>query len=96
MTRAIASFDVTGWDQSPHESEDGGPSFSKATVLKQFSGDLEGESKAELLMCQADVADLTAGAGYVASEVVTGSLAGHRGSFVLQHWGDTTGSTTHR
>ena len=85
--RAISRFDVTGWDQKPHEEGTEGPSLSRARVKKAFRGDLTGESTAELLMCQADRSDLSAGAGYVASERVVGRLGDLSGSFVLQHWG---------
>ena len=37
-----------------------------ATVKKSFEGDLVGKSTAELLACQSNEKDLTAGAGYVA------------------------------
>ena len=85
---AVAAFQVTRWDQSPSGEDDGSPPhLSRAIVGKRFTGDLEGESTAELLMCQADPKDLAAGAGYVASEQVIGRLAGRAGSFVLQHWG---------
>lgn len=87
MTRAVASFTVTGWDQGEPEADPAGPTRSHATVRKQFEGDLAAESEARLLMCQADTADITAGAGYVASEVVRGALRGRDGSFVMQHWG---------
>lgn len=86
MARAVASFDVTGWDQGEPES-DGGPTLSHATVRKNFDGELVAESEAKLLMCQADVADITAGAGYIAREVVRGALGGREGTFVMQHWG---------
>ncbi len=89
--KAVSDFDVAGWDQTPYENSDeasdNGPKLSRATVRKVFRGDLEGESTAELLMCQADATDLAAGAGYVASEVFTGELNGKQGSFVIQHWG---------
>lgn len=87
MTRAVASFAVTGWDQGEPEADPAGPTRSDATVRKQFEGDLAAESEARLLMCQADTEDITAGAGYVASEVVRGALHGREGSFVMQHWG---------
>ena len=90
MTRAVASFEVTGWDQGEPESDAagaGGPTLSHATVLKRFAGDLDAESEARLLMCQADTTDIAAGAGYIAREVVRGTLAGRRGTFVMQHWG---------
>jgi hypothetical protein len=56
-------------------------------VRKTFRGGLEGESVAELLMCQADPSDLAAGAGYVASERFEGRVDGRAGSFVMQHGG---------
>ena len=95
-TRAISSFEVTGWDQAPYGNGDDGPSLSRATVRKKFGGDLEAESTAELLMCQADKSDLGAGAGYVASELVTGRLGGRAGTFVLQHWGLSGGAAGQR
>ncbi len=60
--RAISSFEVMGWDQTPYGNQGEGPSLSRATVRKTFTGDLSGESSAELLMCQADSSDLDAGA----------------------------------
>jgi len=87
VARAVASFEVTGWDQGEPESGAGGPTLSHATVLKRFGGDLVAESEARLLMCQADVTDITAGAGYIAREVVRGALDGREGTFVMQHWG---------
>ena len=87
MARAVASFEVTGWDQGKAESDAGGPTLSGATVLKRFDGDLVAESEARLLMCQADVADIAAGAGYIARDVVRGALGGREGTFVMQHWG---------
>ena len=50
---------------------------------KEIHGDLEATSKGEML----SGGDLKAGAaGYVAIEMVTGTLAGKRGSFALQHF----------
>ncbi len=94
--RAVSSFEVTGWDQSPYGEAGAAPSLSRATVDKRFTGDLEGESTAELLMCQVDPGDLGAGAGYVASELVSGRLGDRRGTFVLQHWGLAGGEAGER
>lgn len=85
--RAVSSFEVTGWDQAPYGESVEPPLLSQATVKKKFTGELEGESTAQLLMCQADAKDLSAGAGYVASEVVEGVLNGKAGTFVMQHGG---------
>jgi hypothetical protein len=85
--RAVAHFDVTSWNEAPYDGEDGGVRLSRADVTKTFRGDLEGESTALLLMCQADPKDLDAGGGFVASEKVIGQLDGRDGSFVMQHGG---------
>lgn len=51
---------------------------------KRFSGDLEATSRGQMLSC----GDPKGGsAGYVAIEVLTGSLGGRRGGFALQHSG---------
>ena len=86
-TRAVSSFKVTGWDQTPYGEQAPGQLLSRATVGKSFEGDMVAESTAELLMCQADQKDLSAGAGYVASELVTGRIGDRAGTFVMQHWG---------
>ncbi len=85
MTQTTSSFKVTGWDQTPYGEESA--HLGRATVKKEFHGDLEGESVAELLMCQANPDDFNAGAGYVAMERVVGQLGGRTGTFVFQHGG---------
>ena len=89
--RAVSTFEVTGWEQSPYGDATEGSALSRATVRKSFRGPLSGESTAELLMCQADPSDLGAGAGYVASELVLGRLGDREGTFVMQHWGISGG-----
>jgi hypothetical protein len=49
---------------------------------KTFSGDLVATSQGEMLAFRSTV---PGSAGYVALEVVTGTLHGRSGSFVLQH-----------
>lgn len=85
--RIETSFDVTSWDQTPFDESAEGPHTARAEVRKRFHGPLEGESTGEALLCQADAEDPSAGAGYVVSEQVTGSLDGRSGSFVIQHAG---------
>lgn len=55
---------------------------------KAFEGDLTGTSKGEML---ASVSAVKGSAGYVAIEKVSATLAGRKGSFVLQHWGTMAG-----
>ena len=56
--------------------------LGRMSIDKQFFGDLEGTSQGEMLSVMTDV---KGSAGYVAIERVSGTLNGHRGSFVLQH-----------
>jgi Protein of unknown function (DUF3224) len=90
-SRANGSFEVKlspqGLnDNSPeNESEDITP--GRMTIEKQFHGDLAGTSKGQMLTAGTPVKD---SAGYVAIERVSGTLHGHKGSFVLQHSGTMT------
>ena len=79
--RATATFEITGWDEAPYGEPAEGPKLVRATVRKRFTGEVEGESTAELLMCQAE----DGSAGYVAMERVVGRVGTRSGSFVVQH-----------
>ncbi len=85
--KATSEFKVTGWDETPCGEEGGVPHLSEALVLKEYHGDLEGEGRARLLMCRAALEGPLQDAGYIASEQVSGRLAGREGTFVLHHWG---------
>jgi Protein of unknown function (DUF3224) len=80
-TRATASFKIEAWDETVISEGDGAPRLARVSVKKRFEGDLAGESTAELLMSQASPEV----AGYVGMERVTGTLAGRRGTFDVQH-----------
>jgi hypothetical protein len=88
-TRAVAQFDVTKWEPSEIPSAEGGPKLGRAMIGKVFRGDLQGTSETEMLSCSGE----NGGAGYIAQEVVTGTLAGRSGSFVMQHGGLATGDS---
>lgn len=83
-TRIKCDFKVTGWDQQPYDEPEKGAKLLRTEVKKVFSGEIEAESSAILLMCQTED---NSGAGYVASERVTGRVGERRGSFVIQHGG---------
>jgi hypothetical protein len=78
-THASGAFDVKLTPQSMVDSQDG---LARMSIDKQFRGELEATSKGEMLSAGTNV---TGSAGYVAIERVTGTLAGKRGTFVLQH-----------
>lgn len=58
--------------------------LGRMTIDKQLSGDLIGIGKGQMLTGMSSV---KGSAAYSAIERVTGTLAGRRGSFVLQHTG---------
>lgn len=62
----------------------GDPSIGRMSIDKQFSGDLEGTSKGQMLAAMTEVKE---SAGYVAMERVDGKLRGRKGTFALQHSG---------
>lgn len=78
------SFEITNWETLPAADEDPlfgaageGPPLTRTRLNKRYTGELEGEAVVEM---QASGED-----GYVATERVSGTLDGRRGTFVLQH-----------
>lgn len=82
-TQAAGTFDVKLTPLPPDDGA-GGPALGRMTIDKQFHGDLEATSKGQMLAAMTAVKE---SAGYVALEVVSGSLRGRSGTFVLQHSG---------
>ena len=81
MPRATGTFTVTLTPQADNwNAED--TSLNRMLIDKQFSGDLEGTSIGQMLSYRTAV---DGSARYVAIEKVSGRLAGHTGTFVLQH-----------
>jgi hypothetical protein len=74
---ATGTFDVKLTPQTAHSSL-----LGRMTIDKQLHGDLEAESVGEMVSAMGAV---QGSAGYVAMEVVRGTLNGRSGSFVLQH-----------
>lgn len=81
---AQGTFDVR---VIPQPADDRGGPFSRVFLEKQLRGDLAGTSRGHMLGTETRVQD---SAGYVALELVVGTLDGRRGSFVLQHAGHVT------
>jgi hypothetical protein len=67
-------------EESYAEAE--GVELSRVHISRTFSGDLEGASTAELMIAKSE-----GGGGYIGHDLVTGTLAGRSGSFVIQHSG---------
>ena len=79
---ARGTFDVNVTPQPPGDPA-GGP-FTRLFLDKRFHGDLQGMSRGQMLAAETAV---TGSGGYVAFELVTGTLQGKRGTFILQHKG---------
>ena len=66
----------------PMEEQSAGTTLARMSIDKQFHGELEAASKGEML--SAGTTEKSS-AGYVAMELVMGTLSGRKGSFILQH-----------
>jgi hypothetical protein len=91
MARATATFTNDTYEEEPWGSSDGAE-LGKIHITRSFSGDLEGQSEAELL-----TATMPGGSAvYVAIDAISGSLGGKQGGFVFGHRGTVseTGAST--
>jgi RimJ/RimL family protein N-acetyltransferase len=78
--QAIGTFEVNLKPQSLfHETS---PLLGRLSIDKTFQGDLSAASTGEMLSARTRTEN---SAGYVAIELVRGTLHGRKGSFVLQH-----------
>jgi hypothetical protein len=86
--KAVMSLHASGpfavkIDPQPADEKGGGPAIGRMLLDKQFHGDLEATSKGTMLAAGSGAKNSSG--GYVALEIVTGSLKGRTGTFVLQH-----------
>ena len=79
---ATGPFEVKIDPQAPDEKA-GGAAIGRMLIDKQFHGDLEATSKGTMLASGTGAKGSSG--GYVALEIVTGTLKGRAGTFVLQH-----------
>jgi len=85
-SRASGTFEVELTPQAADDKAEGS-TLGRMSIDKQFHGDLEATSKGEMLTAATGVQNSV---GYVAIELVTGTLHGRGGTFVLQHSGTMT------
>ena len=78
---ASAPFTNDRYDEEAYAEADG-VKLSRVHISRSFSGDLEGESTAELMIAKSE-----GGGGYIGHDRINGTLAGKTGSFVFQHTG---------
>jgi hypothetical protein len=79
---ATGTFEVK-IDPQPADEKGGGPAIGRMLLDKQFHGDLEATSKGTMLAAGTGAKDSSG--GYVALEIVSGTLKSRTGTFVLQH-----------
>ena len=82
MTHVRGTFEVQMIPQAPAEGEP--ESIGRMLIDKTYAGPLEGTGKGQFLGVRTPV---EGSAGYVAMELVDGTLDGKSGTFVLQHSG---------
>ncbi|HXY68911.1 MAG TPA: DUF3224 domain-containing protein [Gemmatimonadales bacterium] len=84
---ANARFVLKSWDEKPYSEVPDQPKLTRASVVKTFTGDIEGEGQVEYLMMYRS--DGTA--SFVGLERISGRVGGKSGSFVLQRSGTFEG-----
>lgn len=82
-TKAKATFKNVNSNHSIYDQPDAGPSLSRIAHEREFQGDLEGQSTAEIQACM--VSDERF--GYVGTDRFSGRLGDRQGTFVFQHGG---------
>jgi hypothetical protein len=87
-TRANAVITVHTYDPAAYDERTEGPALVRIHVEERFSGDIEGDGVVEFL--QAAHAD--GSASFVGIERVSGSVAGRKGTFLLQDAGTVDGN----
>jgi hypothetical protein len=82
--KVTGTFEVKLNPQNTYAKGQEGINLGRMTIDKSYAGELEAESKGEMLSAMTTV---KGSAGYVAIEQVSGRLQGKTGTFVLQHFG---------
>jgi hypothetical protein len=90
IARASGPFEITIIPAGAPEKE-GRTATARMSLDKRYAGALDASGKGTMLTA---VSDTKGSAAYVAIERVSGTLAGRKGSFVLQHAGTMRGGTS--
>ena len=82
-TKANCTFQITGWNENPSQEIEGTPKISIAKVTQSYAGAIEGTSSVEYIMSYT----IHGTACFAGFERISGSVAGKKGTFVIQHSG---------
>ena len=80
---AQARFAIRSWDEKPYREGEGEPKLTRASVVKAYTGEIEGEGQVEYLMMYRGDGSAT----FVGLERIAGRIGARSGSFVLQRTG---------
>ena len=80
---ANARLAIKSWDEKPYSEARDLPKLTRASVIKTFTGDIEGEGQVEYLMMYRSDGSAT----FVGLERIIGRIGDRAGSFVLQRIG---------
>ncbi|NUP06782.1 MAG: DUF3224 domain-containing protein [Polyangiaceae bacterium] len=86
--RAKGTVKTTSWDPKPYDELKDGPTLVEIHVTETFTGDIEGEGTVRFLQ----TLKKDGSASFVGVERIAGTLAGKRGTFVLQDEGTLVGT----
>lgn len=76
-------FEIQGWDESTYLELQGGGKFTRASIKKHYTGNMQGQGVLDYLMSyQAD-----GSAFFVGIERITASLEDRQGAFTISHRG---------
>ncbi|HXT18907.1 MAG TPA: DUF3224 domain-containing protein [Gemmatimonadaceae bacterium] len=82
MAQLEGAFDVVSWDEEPYDRIEGQPRFSHVRSVYEMKGSIQGEASLCYLLAYAD--DI---AHFVGFALVTGTVNGKSGSFVMNDVG---------
>ena len=80
---------IAAWDEKPYVEIDEHRKLTQASIRLRYSGDIEGESRTETLMCYAADDDVT----FTGFEHFVGRIGDREGSFVVYATGSYDGTT---
>lgn len=85
--RAKATFEIASWDEEPFSPVEAGDKLTRVSVVKSYSGEIDGEGRLEYLMRYHG----DGSAEFYGLERIIGSVKGVSGSFILRHTGTFQG-----
>jgi Protein of unknown function (DUF3224) len=88
-THASGRIQVSSYEPKPYDEPSDGPQLVEIHVREKFVGDIEGDGVVRFLQAQRQDGSAT----FVGIERVSGRIADHEGTFLLQDAGTVEGQT---